>query len=204
MNERSAIARLKRGDISGLETLVRLYQVRAVRAATLITHDRALAEDLVQSAFIRAYERIDQFDAARPFGPWFLRSVVNDAVKAVTRRLPQVGLDDDPESALDVALADPLPGPDELLERAETQEAIWEALAQLPPEQRGAVVLRYYLGFSEAEIAAEQDCPPGTVKWRLHTARRRLRDLLTPWRTAQQPADSTPPSRKTPIQEQQP
>jgi len=181
MNEHKAIARLKRGDIGGLETLVQTYQVRAVRAAALITHDRALAEDLVQAAFIRAYERIHQFDDARPFGPWFLRSVVNDAVKAASRRRPLTSLDltpaDDP-----LALADPLPGPEELLERAETEQAIVEALALLPPEQRAAVVLRYYLGLSDAEIAAQQACPPGTIKWRLHAARDRLRGLLGPWR----------------------
>jgi len=179
MNERKAITRLKRGDIGGLETLVKAYQVRAVRAATLITHDRALAEDIVQAAFIRAYERIHQFDAARPFGPWFLRSVVNDAVKAVTRRRPQIALDGVPPGDL-ARLTDPAPGPDALLERAETQQAIVDALAQLPPDQRAAVVLRYYLGMSEAEIAGEQACPRGTVKWRLHAARDRLRTLLTP------------------------
>ncbi len=180
MNEPLAIARLKQGNIDGLETLVRVYQVRAVRAATLITHDRPLAEDIVQAAFIRVYERIHQFDETRPFGPWFLRIVVNDAVKAVTRRVHD-SLDAIPGDQ--IALADSLPGPDDLLEQAETQAAIWEALAQLPPEQRGAVVLRYYLGFSEAEIAGEQDCPPGTVKWRLHAARERLRHLLAPAHT---------------------
>jgi len=86
MEEHEVIARLKRGDIAGLETLVRKYQVQAVRIAYLITRDRALTEDIVQAAFLRAYERIGQFDAERPFGPWFLRSVVNDAVKAAARR----------------------------------------------------------------------------------------------------------------------
>jgi RNA polymerase sigma-70 factor (ECF subfamily) len=86
MEEQEAIARLKRGDVGGLEALVRRYQVQAVRTAYLITRDRALAEDIVQAAFLRAYERIDQFDAGRPFGPWFLRSVANDAVKAAARR----------------------------------------------------------------------------------------------------------------------
>jgi RNA polymerase sigma-70 factor (ECF subfamily) len=148
-----------------------------VRAAALITHDRPLAEDIVQAAFIRVYERIHQFDDMRPFGPWFLRIVVNDAVKAVTRRSHDSL---DTISGDQITLVDSLPGPDALLEQAETQAAIWDALAQLPPEQRGAVVLRYYLGFSEAEIAGELDCPPGTVKWRLHAARKRLRDLLTP------------------------
>jgi RNA polymerase sigma-70 factor (ECF subfamily) len=85
VDERDAVARLQRGDIGGLETLVRLYQVRAVRAAYLITRDAALADDIMQAAFLRAYERIGQFDATRPFGPWFLRGVVNDAVKAAAR-----------------------------------------------------------------------------------------------------------------------
>ena len=186
MNERRAIARLKQGDIGGLEYLVQAYQVRAVRAATLITHDRELAEDITQAAFIRSYERIHQFDAARPFGPWFLRAVVNDAVKAVTRARPQPSLDSAlPEDS--TTLIDPALNLDDLIEQAETQAAIWDALAHLPPEQRAAVVLRYYLGLSEAEIAEAQDCPPGTVKWRLHAARDRLRALLKPWRIAHHP-----------------
>src|SRR6187551_990499 len=84
--EQEAVARLKRGDISGLEALVRLCQVRAVRASYLIAGDVALAEDIVQSAFIRAYERIEQFDSGRPFAPWFLRMVVNDTLMALRRR----------------------------------------------------------------------------------------------------------------------
>ena len=86
MNEHQAIARLKRGDIDGLEPLMQLHQVRAVRTAFLITRDRALAEDVVQAAFVRVYERIAQFDSNRVFEPWLLRIVTNDAVKAATRR----------------------------------------------------------------------------------------------------------------------
>lgn len=175
MSERRAIARLKQGNIDGLETLVKKYQVRAVRAAALITHDRSSAEDIVQTAFIRVYERIHQFDETRPFGPWFLRCVVNDAVKAVTRGKIHLALDD---PGVRVDLLDPTPDPAEQLERVESEAALWDALAQLPPEQRAAVVLRYYLGMSEAEIADRQAAPKGTVKWRLHTARTRLRDLL--------------------------
>src|SRR5262245_64242796 len=86
MQEREAVARLQQGDIGGLETLVRMHQGAAVNAAFVVCRDQALAEDLTQAAFVRAYERIGQFDAARPFGPWFIRSVVNDALMAVTRR----------------------------------------------------------------------------------------------------------------------
>jgi len=179
MEEQKAIARLKRGDISGLEALVRKYQVQAVRAAYLIIRDRALAEDIVQAAFLRAYERIGQFDAGRPFGPWFLRSVVNDAVKAATRRERQVPLEASAEGG-ETSLADPNPGPADLAEAAEIRQAVWTALGKLPPAQRAVIVLRYYLGLSEAEMAGELACPPGTVKWRLHAARKSLRTLLRP------------------------
>ena len=183
MEEQEAIARLKRGDIGGLEALVCKYQVQAVRTAYLITRDRALAEDIVQTAFLRAYERIGQFDAERPFGPWFLRSVVNDAVKAAARRERQVPLEAGSEgegTSLADLLADPGPGPDNLVEAAEIHQTVWAALGKLPPAQRAAIVLRYYLDLSEAEMAGELACPPGTVKWRLHAARKRLRTLLRP------------------------
>ena len=188
MEEQEAIARLKRGDIGGLEALVRQYQVQAVRTAYLIIRDRALAEDIVQAAFLRTYERIGQFDAGRPFGPWFLRSVVNDALKAAARRKRQVSPEAGPEgegASLANLLADPGPGPADLLEAAETREAVWSALGKLPPAQRAAIVLRYYLDLSEAAMADELACPPGTVNWRLHAARERLRTLLRPlWSAA--------------------
>ena len=77
MEERKAIERLKNGDIGGLEVLVRRHQVRAIRAAYLIVRDHALAEDVVQGAFVRVYERIGSFDERQPFNPWFMKVVVN-------------------------------------------------------------------------------------------------------------------------------
>lgn len=71
MDERRAVERLKGGDPGGLEALVKAHQVRAVRAAYLICRDRPLAEDVVQGAFVKAYEKIKTFDEGRPFGPWF-------------------------------------------------------------------------------------------------------------------------------------
>jgi RNA polymerase sigma-70 factor (ECF subfamily) len=181
MDERQAVTRLQQGDIGGLETLVRLYQVRAARAAYLITRDRELADDIMQAAFIRAYERIQQFDPARPFGPWFLRSVINDAVKASVRSSRQVSLDagahaDAPPRA--ALLADRGPGPDALWEQAETAAEVWAALERLDPAQRAAIVQRYFLDLNQAEMAAAMARPPSTVKWRLHAGRARLRALL--------------------------
>jgi RNA polymerase sigma-70 factor, ECF subfamily len=181
MDEQAAIARLQQGDISGLEALVQAYQVPAMRAAILITRDRSSSEDIVQAAFLRVYERIGQFDNTRPFGPWFLRSVLNDAIKVATRQAHQVSLNYLRHGA-DNALVDNTAGPDELVEQAETVQAIQTALNSLSPTQRAVIVQRYYLGLSETEIAVALGCPPGTVKSRLHAARLRFRTLLHPGR----------------------
>lgn len=178
MGEHQAIERLKRGDAGGLEPLVRKHQVRAVRAADLIVRDRALAEDIAQDAFVRAYERISRFDAERPFGPWFMRIVVNEAVAVARRRerplALEEGIGDDPAALL----ADPEKGPQELAEEAEERRRVWAALGKLPPAQRAAVVQRYYLGMSESEMTEGGAFPPGTIKWRLHAARKSLAKLL--------------------------
>ena len=192
MDERGAIDRLKRGDIGGLEALVRTHQARAVQAAYLILRDRSAAEDVAQNAFVRAYEGIGTFDASRPFGPWFMRVVVNDAVKAAARRERTVPLGSDDAPA--AWLLDPDKGPQELAEEAEQRERVWAALAKLPPAQRAAVVQRYYLGMSEAEMArGGEGSPPGTIGWRLHAARRALSRALRPW-SRSQTAPATAPA----------
>lgn len=173
MDEREAIARLQRGDIGGLESLVRHHQHAALRLAFLIGRDAALAEDIVQEAFLRAYARIDQFDARRPFAPWFLRSVANDTLNAVTRRR-QVPLD----PALSVALPDRTPDPEALVLAAETEDTVRAALDQLSPAQRAALVARYYLDWDDAAAARHFGVPSGTIRRRLHDARARMRRLL--------------------------
>ena len=87
MDEKSAITQLKQGDIGGLETLVNLYYLGAVRTAYLVTRDRGLAEDVVQSSFLRVYQNFDQFEPSRPFAPWFRRIVINNAIRAVNRQV---------------------------------------------------------------------------------------------------------------------
>lgn len=176
MQEHDAVARLKQGDIAGLDTLIQLYQQPALYAAVLVCRDAALAEDLVQAAFVRVYERIAQFDAGRPFGPWFIRSVVNDALKIVSRDR-QVPLD----LAGDTRSAPATDDPEALLLAAETREAIWALLDHLSPDQRAAIVLRYYCDLSTTEVAARLAVPTGTVRRRLYDARLRLRHLLPTW-----------------------
>jgi RNA polymerase sigma-70 factor (ECF subfamily) len=178
--ERASIARLKEGDIGGLAALVETYQLQAIRTAYLIVRDRPLAEDITQSAFIRAYERIAQFDSNKSFGPWFLRSVANDAIKAVERAYRTQSLDVDVEDGTPATvLLDQAAGPEALLEQAEDASAVWALLGRLPARQRAAMVLRYFDGLSDLEIADQLDTPAATVRWRLFAARAKLRTWLS-------------------------
>jgi RNA polymerase sigma-70 factor (ECF subfamily) len=178
MDEREAVDRLKRGEVNALEALVRHYHARAGRAAYLIVRDHALAEDVAQEAFVRAYKGIGRFDSGRPFGPWFMRIVVNEAVGAARGRERTASYEGGDVGAPVEWLADPAAGPHELAEEAEQRRRVWAALAKLPPAQRAVVVQRYYLGMSEAEMAEGGGHPRGTIKSRLHAARRGLSRLL--------------------------
>ncbi len=180
MDERAAVERLKAGDVGGLEPLVRLHHGRAVRAAYLVVRDRSLAEDVVQGAFVKACEKIGGFDEERPFTPWFMRVVVNDAVKAARKRERAASREVADAEEMLLRLADPGNGPHEEAEKAEAHRRVWRALEQLPPAQRAAVVQRYYLGMSESEMAEHGGIASGTIKSRLHNARKGLARLLRP------------------------
>jgi RNA polymerase sigma factor (sigma-70 family) len=106
-----------------------------------------------------------------------MRIVVNDAIKAVQRGQSWLSLDEG-EAAFQTQLRSRLPPPEEAVTTTQLNEAVWQALTQLTPKQRAAVVMRYYLDMSESEMAERLDVAPGTVKWRLHAARERLRQLL--------------------------
>jgi RNA polymerase sigma-70 factor (ECF subfamily) len=185
VDEQNAIRRLKQGDIHGLEWLVMQYQLKALRAAFLITQDKPMAEDIVQEAFINAFAHIDSFDERRPFAPWFMRSVVNASVKAMQRDAKRtVPLREEDISSLEKMLNDEDLSPEEQLELNESQSKVRGALLRLSPRQRAAVVLRYFLDMSEKEMSDEMGIAPGTVKWLLHTARKNLRELLIPKRNS--------------------
>ncbi len=179
MDEQQAIARLKQGNLNGLEFLVQQYQTKAVHTAYLIIGDYALAEDVVQTAFLRIAKRMDQFDARRPFRPWFLRTVINDAIKTAKRQNRIVSLDEPSESVLKW-LVDSSKRPEEFAEIGDLRRAVWEALRQLAPEQRAVIVQRHFLEMDEAEMVEELQRPASTIKWWLHTARERLKVLLRP------------------------
>ena len=184
MREQDAIAKLKRGDISGLQALVEVHQVEAVQAAFLILGSREAAKDVVQAAFLKVSQKIQQFEDGRPFRPWFLRIVANDALKAAAKSNRHVTLDDDSSSSLAGWLEDPNPGPEDLADTAESRQRVWEALQELTPKQRQSIVMRYFLDMPDKAIAKAQSRPLTSVKWSLHAGRERLRGLLAPERNA--------------------
>jgi RNA polymerase sigma-70 factor (ECF subfamily) len=179
VDEQQAIQRLKKGDISGLGFLVQRHQLKALRTAYLITRDLGLAEDVVQESFIRASRAIHSFDETRSFEPWFLRSVINAAVKMVQRSAKQVEIWNDAiDEEWTQLISDDNPV-EAQIESAEFQRQLWDSMQKLSPRQRSAIVQRYYLEMSESEMAAASGVARGTVKWLLNAARERLRSLLT-------------------------
>jgi RNA polymerase sigma-70 factor (ECF subfamily) len=181
MEDQLAISRLKQGDMNGLEILVNRYQAQAVHSAYLILFNRSQAEDVVQTAFIKAAEHIHQFDDGRPFKPWFFRIVVNDAVKLARKQTRSISLDeqlDDRTVQLARVLADEKPLPEQLLEQKETRQIILDAIRSLPPGQRATIVMRYFLDLSMSDMSKEMGRPLSTIKWWLRDGRKRLRSLV--------------------------
>jgi len=193
MKDDQAVARLKQGDQGGLEVLVSRYYLPAVRAAYLIVQDKGLAEDVVQNSFLCLSDTIRQFDPKRPFGPWFLRCVVNAAINTSHRENRLVSLDqveDGDRFSAEGWLREQADGAAEQIEEAEKRQAIYQALGKLNPKQRAAVIMRYYLELSESEMAEELDVSKSSLKWWLHSARVRLRELLQAFEPAGRPSNN--------------
>jgi len=160
--ERMAAARLRgarAGSVSNFEALFREHWPRAHRAAYLIVHDAAAAEDIAQEAFLSAIRALDRFDRRRPFGPWLNRIVVNRAIDwARARSLRrEVGAATEPVAP---ATAGSNPYSDDVV----------AALGELSPDHRAVVVMRYLLEYTPGEIARLLDMPRGTVNSRLRRA----------------------------------
>ena len=175
MSDQREMERMRQGDIAALGALVERYQTKSLRAAYLVTHDLAMAEDIVSAAFLRVFERADRYSPNR-FGPWFYRIVVNDAIKAVQRRDRTTTIDQMEDARRPGHSTDP----ERVAVLNDERRAVRDALAQLTPSQRGAVVMRYFLDLSESEMVERTGRSRGTVKRHLHDARARLKRLLQP------------------------
>lgn len=165
--ERAWIRGAQAGSEADLEALFRAHWPAAYRAAFLVVHDAAAAEDIAQEAFLAAVRQLDRFDRHRPFAPWLHRIVVNRAIDASRARAKRRELG---EAALAA-----LPAPDATVELT---DGILQRLAGLPPEQRAVVVLRHLLGYTPGEIADLLELPRGTVNSRLRRALDQLANEL--------------------------
>jgi RNA polymerase sigma-70 factor, ECF subfamily len=159
-DERAWVRAAQAGSTADLETLFREHWPRAYRAAYLVVHDAAAAEDIAQEAFLAAVRALDRFDRRRPFGPWLHRIVVNRAIDwARARTLRREVADEALVEATVPAVAARRGQP--------WSEGIVAALADLSPEHRAVIVLRHLLEYTPGEIAELLELPRGTVNSRL-------------------------------------
>jgi RNA polymerase sigma-70 factor, ECF subfamily len=166
--ERARIQGAQAGSLSDLEALFREHWPRAYRAAYLVVHDAAAAEDIAQESFLAAIRALDRFDRRRPFGPWLHRIVVNRSIDWARARALRAEVGDGPLAA--VAESDG--------EDGGFSPPIVAALAELTPEHRAVIVLRHLLEYTPGEIATLLELPRGTVNSRLRRGLDELGDRL--------------------------
>ncbi len=171
--EQELVRAVQTGSESAYGALVDRYLDSAFATAMSVLRDAHDAEDAVQSAFIRALERIDQLKPGSPFGPWFY-SVLRSTCLNLRRREALRRHDEIPVSAAGG------PDPERDLQRELTREAVFSALGELPEMQRLAVTLYDLEGYRHQEIADILGIAVGTSRAHVHHARRTLRRLIGP------------------------
>ena len=180
VGEARIITQALAGSQSAFEQIVRRYQRPIISLIARMTGDWALAEDLAQETFVKAFRSLAAFDTTRRLSSWLFRIAHNTAIDAMRRsRAPQGAIDSSCTAALDAVdeLAT-LPAPDPI-ERRELGHALEAALAELRPDQRAAIVMRYESGLSFDEIGTVLGVPEVTARSHVHRARKELARLLT-------------------------
>lgn len=177
------IADLCEGDETALAPLVEKYKRMVYRLAMQITKNHADADDVMQETFIKVYRSIRTFRKDAAFETWLYRIAVNEALNFVKRR------DRQRESTLETASeaeyevitqyrAQIANDPHVHAEKAELRHHVTEAVNNLSVKHRTVVILHEFEGLTHAEIASILNCSEGTVRSRLHYARKKLRTLL--------------------------
>ena len=159
--ERTLIRAAQRGSEEALEELFRLHWRAAHRAAYLVVHDGAAAEDIAQEAFLAAIRTLDRFDRRRPFGPWLHRIVLNRAIDWSRARKARREVTGETTEGFDAV------APEVDLASLADADRVVALLRSLSPEHRAVVVLRYLLEYTPGEIAEVLEIPRGTVNSRL-------------------------------------
>jgi RNA polymerase sigma-70 factor (ECF subfamily) len=172
--DRDDAARVRRGDLTGLEGLMGRHQARLLRYLRRLVGDETMAEELFQQTWVRVSERIRRYDTSRPFGPWLLAVGRNLALDELRRSRPE-SLDEGPEPPAPEEGAGAAEDPFARVATRERRERLGTALDDLAAHDREVLSLRFEEEMSLKEIASLTGAPLPTVKARLYRALARLR-----------------------------
>lgn len=168
------VERARRKDASAFAVLIRLYERVALSVAFGVLGDSTAAGDVVQDAFVRAWERLADLREPDRFGTWLCGIVRNLAVDAVRRRKPTEPI----EAAAGADGQKWTHNPLDEIGRRERHAKVGAAIASLDEISRPVVVLRYYEGLASKQIADLLEITPAAVDMRLSRARKQLKVLL--------------------------
>ena len=185
--ERLLLARLKDRDEQAFDEIVRIHGDKVFSLVFRMIGNRAEAEDITQEVFITVFKTIESFRGEAKFSTWLLRIAANHAknrIKHLARR-PTEGVDPNDVSEVRVVPDRPAPPvqaridtPDAILEAAQTDRLMQEAIANLAEDQRLLVVLRDVEEMAYQEIEEITGLPEGTIKSRLHRARMAIKEWV--------------------------
>jgi RNA polymerase sigma-70 factor (ECF subfamily) len=170
------VRRIQWGDMAAFEALFNKYQGQIYRTAYAITRDAGAAEEVLQDCFYKTYLNIMNITGEGSLSPWLHRVAVNLSCNAIKRR--KMHLEPIDGVAEGVFAADAHHSPEAMAEQSELRVKMRDAINSLPLKHRLVVTLHYLQDFSLPEIAYILDLPVGTVKSRLHHARKALRAQL--------------------------
>ena len=177
LDAEALIQRCQRGDRLAVEALIRRYQNYVYRLCYLVMRTEQDAEDMTQETFIRAFRALPRFEIRKgtSFEAWLYRIAVNACRSRMRRKWYQVLPWPEPAPQM---VAEPEEQPDRLMILGERRNDVLRAVDAVGEKHRMVVILRYYAGLSNEEIARALNIPSGTVRSRLHIARHRLRAAL--------------------------
>jgi RNA polymerase sigma-70 factor (ECF subfamily) len=177
--DEEVVGRIRAGDTALYEIIMRRYNQRLYRVARAILRDDAEAEDVMQDAYVRAYQHLDQFAGRAPFSAWLTRIAVHEALARLRLRNRNQQLEDtEHDGELNMNIAETSLDPEQSASRAELGQLLEEAVLGLPAQYRTVVMLRDIEELSTSETAAALDLTEQNVKVRLHRGRAMVRGWL--------------------------
>jgi len=183
-----AIERTLAGERDAYCTLVERYSQHVYRLAYRMTGNPHDAEEIVQEAFLRAYQKLEKFEARANFGTWVYRIAANYAIDRMrqrkseeARREPVMKLDDGMEHDPMATVADAAPNPERLATSTQMAKHMEIALAALTPAERTAIVMRHWEGCAIEEIAAALKSNTSAAKNTVFRAVQKLRRAMEPF-----------------------